>query len=302
MIALHQRDLHHWFDTVFRPRRLLGKSPETIRLYRQFIDRFGDFLERRGTLDDLNEDAACAFLQSRLEAGLSAYTVAKERAELISLSAYAARKRFIPEFLDVPQISMPELNPEAYKLDQLKLLFDTCATMPGMIGTAKACDWWIGLHYVFLFTGERTAATLSLKWDWLDWATGWLAVPATVRKGRRKAKRYLLPEIVLAKLRPLLGVTEEFIFANPWSRDHKSGAFYYRYTRLLKRAGLPHGSKWKPQKMRRTFASYLEAAGGDATEAFDHESRRTTKRSYLDVSICGPKAPSQFLGGVFNLG
>ena len=156
------------------------------------------------------------------------------------------------------------------------------------------------MHYVFLFTGERTSATLDLKWEWLDWSTGWLSVPANVRKGKRKAQRYHLPQKVLDKLKQLDGVTKNEIFANPWKRKHKTGAFYQRYTRLLKRAGLPHGAKWKPQRLRRTFGSYLEAAGGDATAALGHASRRTTVRSYLDVSICGPKPPAEFLGSVFN--
>jgi integrase len=72
------------------------------------------------------------------------------------------------------------------------------------------------------------------------------------------------------------------VFALPWARGHKSGTFYRRYTMLLERAGLPTGRRWKPQCLRRTFATFLEAAGGDATEALDHSSRRVTKQSYLD--------------------
>lgn len=300
MIAIASRDLHQWFETIFRPRKLLGRSPETCRLYRQVIDRLSEFVERRATLDDLDEDVVCAFLQSRLDCGRAPHTVARERSGIMALAGYAARKRFIPEFLDVPLIRTPELVPEAYKIEQLQQLLDTCKSAQGMIGTAPAADWWTGLHYVFLFTGERTSATLALRWEWLDWSTGWLSVPAGVRKGRRKPRQYLLPPIVLEKLLPLRGVTEEHIFANPWSRNHKSGAFYQRYTRLLKRAGLPTGRCWKPQRLRRTFGSYLHAMGGDATEGLGHESARTTKRSYLDMTICGPKSPATFLGDVFN--
>lgn len=305
MIATAHQDLHQWFDNFYRPRKLLGKQPNTIRLYRQFLDRFTEFtlaqLGRRPSVTDLNEDVGCAFLAARLEEGLSAYTVAKERSQFIAMANHAAKKKFIADFVDIPLIDCPELTPEAYQLDQLHSLLDACAGTRGCVGETPADDWWTGLHYVFLFTGERTEATLLTRWDWLDWNTGWLNVHASVRKGKKKSEAYLLPPKVLDKLRPLRGVTKDVIFENPWSNAHKSGTFYYHYTKLLRRAGLPEGSKWKPQRLRRTFASYLEAAGGDATDALGHSSRRVTKKSYLDPRICTKVAPSSFVDGAYGL-
>lgn len=304
MIAIPQLDLQHWFDTFYRPRKLLGKQPNTIRLYRQFLDRLGEFTQRTfhrpPLVDDLNDDVGCAFLASRLEAGRSAFTVAKERSQFVAMANQAAKKKFIPDFVDIPMIDCPELTPEAYQLDQLHSLLDACAETKGFVGDTPAADWWTGLHYTFLFTGERTEATLLTRWDWLDWNTGWLNVHASVRKGKKKSEAYLLPPKVLAKLDRLRGVTKDLIFQNPWSNAHKSGTFYYHYTKLLRRAGLPEGSKWKPQRLRRTFASYLEAAGGDATEALGHSSRKVTKRSYLDPRICRKTAPASVVDGAYG--
>jgi hypothetical protein len=39
------------------------------------------------------------------------------------------------------------------------------------------------------------------------------------------------------------------------------------------------------QKVRRTFASHIEAAGGNATQALSHTSRRVTEKSYIDPRI-----------------
>lgn len=63
--------------------------------------------------------------------------------------------------------------------------------------------------------------------------------------------------------------------------------FYLHYAKLLGRAGLPTTRRFKPQCLRRTFASYLERVGGDATAALQHSSRKVTQQSYLDPRVCG---------------
>jgi hypothetical protein len=55
---------------------------------------------------------------------------------------------------------------------------------------------------------------------------------------------------------------------------------------LVLDAGLEYvPRKSGPQKMRRTFASHLEAAGGSETKALKHTDRRVTEESYLDPRI-----------------
>jgi len=91
--------------------------------------------------------------------------------------------------------------------------------------------------------------------------------------------------------RPLVGRGRTDAFEFPGCR----ATFYGHYTRLLKAAALPSGRKFKPQKIRRTFASFLELAGGDATEALGHSSRKVTKQSYLDQSIVKRSVPNKLL-------
>ena len=47
--------------------------------------------------------------------------------------------------------------------------------------------------------------------------------------------------------------------------------------------------------MRRTFASHLEAAGGNATDALQHSSRAVTEKSYLDLRVVKREAPNKLL-------
>jgi integrase len=119
-----------------------------------------------------------------------------------------------------------------------------------------------------------------------------LSVPASVRKGRRKAARYRLPPSVVESIERLRPFTEGRIFAVPWKAVKDS--FYYHYGELLKRAGLPRTRDFKPQRLRKSFASFLEAAGGDATSALGHTDRRVTTASYLDTGVteAGTESPS----------
>jgi len=276
-------DLTDYFSQVFSPRKLLGKAAQTSVLYRLTLARLGEYVGRTPTLDDLNDDTLCGFLAHRLAIGRAQQTVDKERDKLVALANYAARKRHIVEFVDVPKIKPASITPRCWGKAELDKLRATCAGEGGLIGACPASLWWTALHEVFLHTGERTSAALSIRWEWID-AAGWLTIPAEHRKGGKKPGNYYLPASVLAaieKLRPFTGHTPT-VFAVPWAKGHKSGTFYRRYTELLKRAGLPTGRRWKPQCLRRTFATYLEAAGGDATEALDHSTRRVTTQSYLD--------------------
>ena len=69
------------------------------------------------------------------------------------------------------------------------------------------------------------------------------------------------------------------------------GSFYHHYKKLLELAGLPYvPHKSGLQKVRRTFASHIEAAGGNSTQALSHTSRRVTEKSYIDPRIA--KEPS----------
>jgi len=294
MIAsLVPQNLYDYFDRIYRPKKLLGKSARTARIYDLTFDRFAEFLERKPLLADLTEESIYGFLDWRLSAGRAYHTVDKEADKLLALANYAARKRHIECFVDRPDLKPPEQPPTCWTRDQLVTLLEACRTAKGWFGGAPQSTWWLAFHYLCIATGERTEAMLSLRWDMLRGSI--LSVPANVRKGRRKAARYDLPPPVLEMLLQLKEYTVGNIFAAPWKNVQSS--FYKHYTQLLQRARLPTGRDFKPQKLRKTFASFLEAAGGDATSALGHVDRRTTKESYLDTSIteAGKESPGMLV-------
>jgi integrase len=131
-------------------------------------------------------------------------------------------------------------------------------------------------------TGERTGAMLQLQWHYLDWRTGNMVVPAEVRKNA-KPIYYRLKRPTLDALKAIRRPQRELIF----DMQSSVGSFHDCHNKLIRSAGLTYVTgKTGPQKMRRTFASFIEAAGGNATKALKHTDRRVTEDSYLDPRIC----------------
>jgi hypothetical protein len=75
----------------------------------------------------------------------------------------------------------------------------------------------------------------------------------------------------------------------PWPRCRSY--LWRRLEIILERAGLPAGRKDKFHRIRKTTASYYQAAGGSAQWLLDHADPATT-RKYLDPRIVrGQSAP-----------
>lgn len=296
------RDLYDYFDRIYWTKKL-GRSPRTKRLYVGAFDRLREFLARdssrascRPTIDDLNEETLAGFLSWRLEEKRAPHTVDKERDKFVAILNFAAKRGHIP-FAEVPTVDPPQCAPVCWQRDHVVMLLDACRSTPGLIGKIPAAAWWETFHYFDLLVGERTEATLSVRWE--DYRGDWITAPAEMRKGRKLPMVYRLPPVLREKLDRFRAITvaavgkaEGPIFAVPWKGMHKSGSFYIHYTKLLRRAGLPTGPKWKPQCLRRTFGSFLKAAGGDPVKAFGHSSPRIFRESYDDVTVSEAAAES----------
>lgn len=283
------RDLMTFFVGVYSLRRLLGRSEHTSQKYLAVIRNFGRFLKRRPTLDDLNEDTIPAYLQVRMSERASC-TAESERTQLVALASYAAKKRLIPTFIEIRPLPTSADAPNAWKPDELRRLLTAYYHAPGLIDGLYAGQWFYALHLVALYCGERSGALFKLRWEWLDRETGSLSVPGKARKGRRKLMSYKLPPEVLAEVNKLWRPGREYVFLTPGVVSEAT--IFYKMTAIQRNAGLPHGRRDKLHRMRRTFASLIEKAGGDATAALAHSSRRVTQDSYLDEALIDRPAPS----------
>lgn len=277
------------FERSYRPRRLLGRSRSNVDQYYIQFRHFSRFLGHEPTTADLTDDTIAAAMQWLLDGcdrrwkPRAPETVNKWRAHIVALWTFAAKLGHVNRWPTIGEVPVPESVPLAWATDELAAILRACEATKGWIGPVLACDWWVALHRWLLCGGERTSASLSLKWEWVNMTRGIACIPGAVRKTRTALTYALSPECVAA-FEKIRRPTRELVFPWPLSRD----MFYRRYKRLLRDAGLPE-HRAGPQKMRRSFASHLEAAGGSATAALHHSNRSVTQRHYLDSRIIGAK-------------
>lgn len=100
----------------------------------------------------------------------------------------------------------------------------------------------------------------------------------------------MAPDTIEA-LRAIRLPKEPRIFPWPYTPNY----LWNRFDGLLQRAGLPHDARSKFHRIRRSVASYFEAAGGDATNLLGHSDRKVTRKHYLDRRIVQEKQASDVL-------
>ncbi len=280
--------LTDFFESTYIPRKLRGKSDGSVRLYRLCLMQFARSLGRVPAVADLTEDNVLLHLSKRSD--VSAPTRNKELSQLLALWRYACQRKLLVDWPDIQPETEPERVPIAWMPDELGRLISTAEKIGGRIGDVPANAWWSALIRIALDTGERIGAVRSIQWAWLQGE--WLMIPAEVRKGKTRDRRYSLSSLTLSairRLRPLVGSRKDMF---PW--PYGETYLWNRYAVVLKAAGLPQTRKHQLHCLRKTFGSVVHAAGMDAQAALDHADRRTTQR-YLDPRLSREVKPSDIL-------
>lgn len=269
------------FENLYRLHKLAGKSAGTIRKHRVAIRHFTRTLGRPPKLTDLTDLDILGVMDGMMRRGRSPATCNSVRAKLVALWSFLARKGIVSLWPDVENFIEPERIPVAWMPEELASLWIACACQPGKFGTRPASDWWIGLHSLLYDTGERIGAVMQLTWGDVDLTRRWVTFRAATRKGKRKPSMKQIHPDTAALLAPWVGAHEDRVF--PWHLTMER--LWQKYEAVLKSAGLPTDRWHKFHTMRKTHASFLEAAGGDATRSLGHSARATTEASYLDPRI-----------------
>lgn len=271
------------FETEFYPLKLCQRAPGTVAHYRRALRFFERHLGHHATLDDLTDLNVAKFLAGELARGRDPQSVNTHRKYLLAYWRWLARKGHVAVWPDVEKLKESPPTPDAWTKEQLAALFAACEKTGPPIGRVPSKIFWPALHFWIWDTGERTGATLRVNRNSVNLTSGVALVPADIRKGNKNAVYQLKDRTIC-----FLGLVQKFTPSDdrllPWPYD--MGTFYNRYTKLLKDAGLPSGRRNKPQKIRRSCASFIEAAGGSAQEFLMHESRATTVASYIDPLVC----------------
>lgn len=280
-----------FFKRVYIPLKLRARSSNTKRLYGNTLKNFSEFFGGEPSLRSLDDDTVTGFMSWHIERGNTADTANKEAGQILALWRFACRKGYLSIWPDVEMMMTPRRVPQAWMLSELHRLIDAAEREQGMLGKFRAQIWWRALLTVIYFTGERISAVRSLTWNMVDLENGWVIMRAETRKGQRSDKAFPLPPDAIHTLRLIYQSGSAEVF--PWPYKNLE-YIYYKYNKILVRAGLPTDRRSKFHRIRRTTASYFKAAGGDPTELLDHADPRTTKK-YLDPRICGNKMSADVL-------
>jgi len=283
--------LTEFFTVHYQPKRLHGKSKNTVRLYEVCFRNMARTLGRDPTLADLTNENISAHMQRLLDEGRSKATANKERCQLVALWRYASRIRMIDGWPDVPKEQEPARVPMAWTREDIDKLLQACARTEGTIKDSSIPNWlwWTTLVRIMLDTGERVGAVTAARWSWIE--NGSILIPAEARKGAKRDKWFALsPQtmIYISQLRKL--TAGDRVFYWPYCSTY----LWNRYQRILASADLPTGRKSSTHRLRKTHASVGFAAGLDPQELLDHTDRRTTQR-YLDPRFSREIQPSKII-------
>lgn len=272
--------IENFFETVYKPLKLRGKSPETARLYRLSIRSFSRTLGRPAELSDFTDESVSRHLQRLADDLRAAATINKDRSQLLAIWRFAAQRKLVEVWPNVPEEIEPQRTPMAWLPEEIDKLMASAARQKGFVGNVPAADYWSALLSVILDTGERIGAVISTEWARLSGE--WLVIPAEVRKGKRRDRAYKLSQESIELLSKIRKYRTKYIFEWPKNKCY----IWTVLGKILDQAGLPSDRRSKFHRLRRTVASACAAAGMDPQRAMDHRDWRTTEL-YLDSRIIG---------------
>ena len=258
---------------------------KTIHLYEMTLDRFGEFLGHAPVLTDLDDLIVCKFLRWRAVTPhrgrlCSAASVLKDKCQLVAIWTFAAKKRLVPEFPSLPRMKTPQKLPRAYTVGDVSKLIIKARKRRGLTGGKPSGWWWSGLVYCGWCTGERIGAMLQLRWRDVDLDARRIVFVASTRKGHTRDIARSITQDLADQLRLHAGQPGDLV----WHWDRHPISLFPSFACLAKSAGVvPRGF----HGLRKAGASYINAAGGDATKFLDHSNPKITAQHYIDQTIGG---------------
>ena len=273
-------------------------SARTVVLYGHTLDRFDEFLGRPGELTDLDDVVVSRFIAARLDnpaRPVRRTTVLKDRAQLLAIANYAAKKRLIPEFLALKPLRAAGRLPEAYSREDVQSLLAECGRLQGLESGLPAAWYWQTFLGVCVQTAGRKGEVSAVTWQHIDTARRVILFRAETRKGKTRDIERGISQQLAELLDSQRREPAELVW--PW---HLTEAMrYIRLKRICRRAGVTYRGI---HALRKTAASYLAASGGNAQQLLDHDRASTSERHYLDNRIVGTRLSAAEALGVLTFG
>ena len=262
---------------------LRAHSEQCKRQYRLTFSRWADQLGTEPALEHLDPLVVQTYVASR-RAVRSAATAKKDRNQISALWTYCAKRRYVEQFPTLAQIRAPGRIPRGYTVDEVSALLRQALQRRPRIKptTLPPHQFFPPLIRSCWETAERIGSHMALRWRDVDTAQRIVIFPAEGRKGATRDILRAISEDQCKWLEQIRGKPEDLVW--PWRADKST--LWHHFGLLCKRAGVTnrgfHG-------LRKSAASYMALAGGDATQLLDHSNPAITKAHYIDVTIAKPK-------------
>ncbi len=262
-------------DLFLATKQTEGKTAKTLGWYRQKLEKFIDFMEPGATLDDVDLNAARAFvahLQGKESIftdhpyrpvenhPLSKYTIQGYVRTLKSFSSFLAEENFTKENrlakLKIPEA--PEAVIEILSDEEIERLLDE----PNQL-----CPLGNRLYTIVILlldTGLRASELCGLTIDNVHASDNYLKVMGKGQKERlvpfgNQTKKDLIKWLTIWR-EELAAQDCQFVFVNNDGYQLTYEALQQTIKRLGKRTGIP---RLRPHLFRHTFAVRYLMAGGD---------------------------------------
>ena len=280
----------------YRKIKLRTRAESTIKTYEITLRHLNRYLGRFAKLSDLNDETIAGFLGARIHK-CAIRTVNRDLVNLQAISNWLADRNTIPKRLtDLEPFIAAKLEPKAMTREEVNRLWASIKAEQHSVGRVSGPVFWSALFSVFWDTGERFSAVTGIRLCDIDFKTGRVLCVSENRKGQRAERSYSLHKETLGYIQELIEQRGYFkentkVFYTPFAKSR----LWQELGRIMTNAGMPNDPKHKFHLIRRTAATHIQKAGGDASAQLGHASPKVTQENYIDPSICQPEQASTIL-------
>ena len=199
-------------------------------------------------------------------------------AKLLTLARHAAILGLIPP-TRIRQAKAQLKIPVAMLQHEMRSLFSAIAKYKGTIRGVPGHVFMLALLLTMLVTGERVNALCHVTRDDVDLRGRWIRVRFRKQTGNEMMKRLNRPTA-----KAIRALMESHNHERIFGIVHRT-SLYKPLNDILRSAGLPVDRQHKFHCLRRSHASYLKRAGGDARASLGQSSEEITVKYYYDPRL-----------------
>lgn len=294
-VIYSQGSVWEYFETVYRPLRLTGRTKQNLDKYRSTFRFLRKWSGRDVLLTELTDQLAAEFFEWMLTCRTAA-SVNGHRAQLFSVWRLAHERGKVPVEPRVRKFAECLDEPDAWSPDEARAIVAATAALADWppIAGIPADKYFRAMMLVAWWAALRRGSLLKLRMRDVDFEGAWLNVPGRSMKNR-SGRRFRLGQDALDAIRDIVEPQRELLFPWPW----RIGRIYRYFDEMLRVAGVKPSTRsrmTKLHKWRRTVATVAAVERGmhAATSLLNQSGQEVTRR-YVDASKLPGNDATEFL-------